>query len=106
MWAAPTTLAAAATQGSWDPTLVVVSGVQMILVAAATQGKWAPTLVVVSVAPMTSAAVATVVRAVAEVPALELDAVVSVEPMTWAVLVTAVCCDRFLFHVALSFLSA
>ncbi len=36
MLAAPTTLAAAATQGRWDPTLVVVSVVQMILVAAAT----------------------------------------------------------------------
>ena len=36
MLVAPTTLAAAATQGKWDPTLVVVSVVQMILVAAAT----------------------------------------------------------------------
>lgn len=36
MLVAPTTLAAAATQGSWDPTLVVVSVAQMILVAVAT----------------------------------------------------------------------
>ncbi len=36
MLVAPTTLAAAATQGSWDPTLVVVSVAPMILVAAAT----------------------------------------------------------------------
>lgn len=64
-----------------------------ILAAAATQGKWAPTLAVVWVAPMTSAAVATVVKPVVEVPVLELDKVVLVEPMTWAVLVTAVCHD-------------
>jgi len=36
MLAVPTILAAAATQGSWDPTLVVVLVAQMISVAAAT----------------------------------------------------------------------
>ncbi len=49
MLVAPTTLAAAATQGKWDPTLVAVSVVRMTLVAAAT-----PALLVQQVAVRTS----------------------------------------------------
>ena len=96
--AAPTTLAAAATQGSWAPALVVVSVAPTISAAAATLAVAPPTLAVVWVAPMTLVAVATVVRLVVEVPVLELDEGVSVEPTTWAVLVTAVRCDSLLLH--------
>ncbi len=49
---------------------------------------------------MTLAAVATVVRSVVKVPVLELDEVALVEPMTWAVLATAVRRDRLLFRLS------
>ena len=100
MLAAPTTLAAVAILDKWAPTLVAVWVVPMILAAAATLEVAPPTLAVAWVAPMTLAAVATVARLVVEVPVLELDEVVLVVPMTWAVLVTAVRHDSVLFTLS------